>query len=416
MSNKKRILFIGRYTSPDVLKSLHFRSWKVDDIIRSMFGRPKFYFPNVPVWYMDYVDQFRKHPEYEYHIVAPFKQLKHNIEEYTDSTGIHFHFYRLDSNYIVETYKKITNSDERNDYERIRQYGRQIFNKVKPDIIVLCGAENQDYSGLVLEAGDTPTVVIVETLLNDTNRKNLGIGNDYRRGLEKRIFQKCDYFITTIREWGSYIKSQNPNAQIVPIKFVSHEPVIIEDAEIKYDFVFFARSVSRQKGGIDLIQAMGLVCHKRPTATLNIIGSVDKNIKDEIEQTIREYSLDNNIHFQGFNKNIEDTYRQVQEAKIVVVPGITNTFNSTIREAMFMRRPTICYDNAAIREVNEVKTCLIPAEMGNVKDLAEKMIYALDHTEETTAIANNGYKYAQEKFSNNLIGNQIICFFNSLLQ
>lgn len=416
MCNKKRILFIGRYTSPDVLKSLHFRSWKVDDIIRSMFGRPKFYFPNVPVWYMDYVDQFRKHPEYEYHIVAPFKQLKHNIEEYTDSTGIHFHFYRLDSNYIVETYKKITNSDERNDYERIRQYGRQIFNKVKPDIIVLCGAENQDYSGLVLEAGDTPTVVIVETLLNDTNRKNLGIGNDYRRGLEKRIFQKCDYFITTIREWGSYIKSQNPNAQIVPIKFVSHEPVIIEDAEIKYDFVFFARSVSKQKGGLDLIRAMADVCDKRPVATLNIIGKVDENLRDDIEQIIKENKLERNIHFQGFNKNIEDTYRQVQEAKVVVVPGITNTFNSTIREAMFMRKPTICYENEVIEAVNQVKTCLITARMGDVASLSQKMLYSLDNSDYIKAIAQNGYEYAKDNFSNDLIGNQMINLFKKILE
>lgn len=416
MNSKKKVLFIGRYSSPDVLNALHFRNWKFDDAIRVIFKKPRFYFPNVPIWYMDYVDQFRKHPEFEYHVIAPFKQLKKNVEDYIDPTGIHFHFYRLDSNYIVDTYKKITKYDEGNDYKRIRQYGKQIIKKVSPDIIVLCGAENPDYSGLILDAKNIPTVVIVETLLNDDNRIKLGIGNNYRRNLEKRIFQQCDYFITMVKEWGDYIKEQNPKAKIIPIKFVSHEPTIFPNTAKKFDFVFFARSVSKQKGGLDLIRAMAAVCDKRPATTLNIIGKIDENLRDEIEHIIKENKLERNIHFQGFNKDIKDTYRQVQEAKVVVVPGITNTFNSTIREAMFLRQPTICYENEVIEAVNQVKTCLITARMGDVASLSEKMLYSLENSDYIKAIAQNGYEYAKDNFSNDLIGNQMINLFKKILE
>lgn len=416
MNSKKRVLFIGRYTSPDVLKALHFRRWKFDDVIRTLFGKPKFHFPNVPVWYMDYIDQFRKHSDFEYHVLAPFKQLKKDIEDYTDPTGIHFHFYRLDSNYIVETYKKLTNHDERNDYKRIRQYGKQIINNVKPDIVVLCGAENQDYSELVLEAKDIPTVVIVETLLNDENRKQLGIGTDYRRKIENKIFTHAKYFVTPIKEWGDYIKKKNKEATIIPINFVSHQPPIYEGVEIEYDFVFFARSVSKQKGGLDLIQAMAKACQIKPDATLNIIGTIDEKIKIEISNLIEENGLSNNIHFQGFNKNIEDTYRQVQAAKVVVVPGKTNTFNSTIREAMFMKRPVICYGNQATQEVNKDSDCLLTPEMGNVADLSSKIIYALSNPNEMQIMAQNGYDFAQKHFSNDSIGIQLIDLFNKILE
>ena len=101
---------------------------------------------------------------------------------------------------------------------------------------------------------------------------------------------------------------------------------------------------------------------------------------------------------------MDDMYREVQKARVVVVPGITAMLNSTVREAMLMKKPVVLYETEATIKINREKQCLIVAKMKDIEDLSNKMLLAIENTELANEVALNGFEYAKSHYSNNKIG------------
>ena len=112
---------------------------------------------------------------------------------------------------------------------------------------------------------------------------------------------------------------------------------------------------------------------------------------------------------------MDDMYRQVQKSHYAVLPGITAPLNSTVRESMFMRMPTIVYNNDAIQKINTDMHCLFAAKMEDYEDLALKMVFCLDNPLEALKSANNAFDYAQKNLSNNQIGKTVVANINAII-
>ena len=403
---KPKIAFLCHFSSEEIRKRLDLNRYNLRKFLYGLKGGAAMY-DDFAIWVSDYIAEFEKHPEIEFHIVAPHYGMKKDLQEF-EKNGIHYHFFRWNYGIVYSLIEKIFNLYERSNFKRNRKKMTGIIKKMDPDLVVLCGAENPYYSIGVLDIQDKPVYVILQTLLNDPARIEMGVGTPYKRKIELDIFSHAKYFCAYSEKAVAKIREQNANAVFLPARFPTHQPVVTIPPHKEYDFVFFARGVSKNKGIEDLLQALAIVKKNHSDVLLYVIGDCVVEYKRQLEELIEKLGVLDNVVFAGYFLNIQDTFNHVVKAKNVVVPGITAGLNSTVRESMFMGLPTICYETNMTKPINNEKTCLLTARMGDIGDLAKKMQYALEKQNEMEVIGTNGKDYANKTFSNEPIVNELL--------
>lgn len=402
-----KIVLLCRFSNSTIRNKLELKNYTFLNLYFKIRNVPQKQYDDFAIWISDYIVEFEKHSEHEFHIVAPHKGMKNDFQNF-HINGIYYHFFKVESNYISDVFDEKFHLQEKNDYQLNRNKMKKIFDTIQPDIVLLCGAENPPYSLGVLDIYNKPIYVILQTLLNDPKRIEMGIGNEYRRAVETEIFKHTNYFCTYNEQAINYIKNCNRTAHILPVRFPTHCPKVVTPNDKIFDFVFFARIVAKNKGIEDIINAMSIVIKKYPSARINIIGRVSEEYKIKLDKIIDENNIFDNIIFSGYYQQLEDTYNNVAKAKVVIVPGITEPLNSTVRESMLMGQPTICYEAPSTLKINEEKQCLFLAKMRDVNDLAKQMIITLEDYEKLNQVALNGKEYAENNFSNKAIVNQLL--------
>ena len=403
-----RIVYLCHLSNAMVRSYLHLKSYKIRDFILSLMGRnSKTEYVDFAIWNTDMATEFEKLREHEFHIVAPHFGMKKNIEHFIVN-GVSYHFFKCNKGLVYTFLDKIFHLEERNNFAENRKRISSIIGEINPEIVIMCGAENPYYSIGVLDVKDCPVYVILQTLLNSQKRIEAGVGNSYRRRVEKDIFCHAGYFCVSDEMSIATIKKINPLAKIMPAGFPTHRPIVKIPSQKDYDYVFFAKTIAVYKGIEDVLKALAIVKQNKPEVRLNIIGGISDDYQLHLNGMIEELGLEDNVNFAGFYPCIEDTYKNVVKATVVVVPGITAALNCTVRESMLMGMPTVVYETTATPAINKEKKCLFVAKMGNIEDLSEQMLLALDYSELRINIAANGKEYAVKNFSNEAIVNRLL--------
>lgn len=412
--DKKIIVFLCHFSNKEVRDSLSLKSYSFRLWLSHLRKQSFLPYQDFAIWVSDYIEQFEKHEEYEFHIISPHKGMKKRFESY-QKRGIFYHFFKSDATYVQDMINEHFKLEEKNDFHNNRKKIKRIIKTINPNIVILCGAENPYYSLSVLDIKSCPVYVILQTLLNSPKRIEMNVGSEYNRGKEKEIFQHVKYFCTQGEVSQRIIKGINPDAIVLPTRFPSHRPIIEAANEKVYDFIFFARHVTKNKGIEDVLKAMEIVVKSYPKSLLGIIGKVEPSYQNELNGLIEKSHLIKNVIFCGYFDLIEDTYKEVTKASVVVVPGITAALNSTVRESMYLGLPTICYRSPAIDVINNEKVCLLTTESGNVEGLAENMRFSLTTPEKAREIGRNGAEYANAHFSNESIVNELLRHCNYII-
>jgi glycosyltransferase involved in cell wall biosynthesis len=407
MQDKKTIIFLCHFSNADVRNQLDLKEYTFRNALYKLQNKETLHYNDFAIWVSDYIKEFEKHNEYEFHIVSPHKGMKRNRQDFQQN-GIYYHFFKCDSNYICDWLNHRFHLEEKNNYQKNRGLIKKIADGIRPDLVILCGAENPYYSVGVLDVQDKPIYVILQTLLNDPKRIEMKVGTAYRRKVEKTIFRHSRYFSVTGEKPIAKIKEFNSNAVILPSVFPTHRPIIEKSETKEFDFVFFARNVSKNKGIEDVLKAMSIVVKSHTDMSLNIIGDCNPDYKEQLEDLIVVGGIDKNVHFAGFYQQVEEMYNHAVKAKTAVLPGITAALNSTIREAMFMGLPTVCYRTSATDIINKDKTCLLAAPMGNVEELARLMCMSIEKPDMALEVERNGKEYAEREFSNRAIVDKLL--------
>ena len=405
--SRVKIVFLCHFSNIIIREKLELTSIGIRKCIMKMMHIPNMLYDDYAIWVSDYIEEFEKHPECEFHIIAPHFGMKRRYQNF-DLNGIHYHFWGYKDSLFHSILNRLTNIDKKMDFCDNRKRMQTIIGSINPDLVCLCGAENPYYSLGVMDIKDKPVYVILQTFLNDTRRIEMGVGDEYRRKCEKRVFLHAGYFCTQDKKAINYIKSINPSAQIMPTRFPTHMPVVEIPKEKNADFVFFARIITANKGIEDVLQALSLVKKQIKDVRLSVIGGVEKDYRFFLHQLIKDLDISENVIYKGYYQDISDTYKEVMKANVVVIPGITATLNSTVRESMLMGLPTICYEDASTIEINRKKVCLMTAQKRNVENLASLMVTAIQNQEKAKEIAQNGKEYAYEVFGNRVIVNYFL--------
>ena len=410
----KKIAFICHFSNEDIRERLHLKSFSFGNFFRGKLSRPLINYKDSAIWISDYIEEFKKNTQFEYHIIAPHIGMKDDIQNFSFS-NINYHFFKCDYNFFKMKINSRFKIEERNNYQDNRRRIIKIIDNIRPDLICLCGAENPYYSLSILDISDIPILTLMQTaLLNPQLQRSRADISPFRIEAEAKVLRKTKYIGTSSALYGQLVKAINPNAIFLRNSFPSHQPPRFK-VEKSFDFVFFSSVLTKNKGIEDTISAFCKVSVTHPETTLDVIGSYSDSYLQQLYGIIQRVNPNAKISFEGHFSNINDMYRQVQKAKYVVIPGITAPLNSTVRESMLLGMPTIVYETTATPPINKEKQCLLTAKMQNVSDLTRCMSFAYENPNEMYAIAKNGKEYALRVFSNDAIGKQLISCFHSII-
>lgn len=170
----------------------------------------------------------------------------------------------------------------------------------------------------------------------------------------------------------------------------------------------------KEKGYLDLFEAVKEIIKKFPKVKLLVAGGLDLEKKDAIiPSIIKKYGIDNNVIFLGETMDIDKIYALID---IFVLPSYREGLGISIIEASAMEKPVVATDIRGCREsVSNGKTgILVPAR--NPVKLMEAIIYLLENPQERIKFGINGRKKALIEFDENLVFDRIIREYNRLIK
>lgn len=410
-----KIAFVCHFSNKSVRENLPLKNWKSRNLVLKLLKHGLWAYADFALWVVEFVNIFKEHAdEVELHVIAPHKGLKTISESFVED-GVSYHFYKMDGSLPYDLFCAKTHWKERKDYCKEGKRCQRIIERINPDIICLCGAENPEYASVVFRIQDKPIYLIPQTLLNDPKRVELGVASQYRIDFEKRVYGNIGFISADGEKFKEFAHGCNPLIKFYPMPFPTHKPPVFNDIVKEYDFVFFASNVMKNKGIEDVLKALAIVKQSYSTVSLYIIGGCESAYRRFLEEMIKQEGIEKNVIFSGKYENIDDVFYNVQKAKIVVVPGITAALNGTVRESMLMGMPVIVYSTESTMAINKEKQCLLEAKMESYTDLAEKMIFAISNHQIINDIAGNGKEYAERVFGNGRISNIIMDNIKSIL-
>lgn len=399
----KKIIFIGPLSNECIRNHMKLRSYKLRNKIMKFMHHPLFGYPDIGNWVSEYIKYFEKFTnEYEYHIITVHPGLKQRLCEF-EVSNMYYHIINSNSNLFFDYINQRMKIDERLNYSRYRSLIKKISKKINPDLVIVCGAENPQYSWAALDLESYPVYLILQTLLNSEKRIALNIGSQYRRMCEAEIIKSAKYIgVNNDDEYG-YVKRNNNVALTFKNLFPSKIPPFFNENK-DTDFVFYANGITKFKGIEDALKALSILKRNGRTCRLRIIGSIEMSYYLTIKKIVFENDIADIVEFTGYCQNIEVLYRIVQRSRNILLPSITAPLNSTVKEGMFMGIPIIMYETEASKQINAIEPILITAQMENIEDLSNKMLFALDNVDICNMMAKKAVAYAQLHFSGNAAG------------
>lgn len=403
----KKVLLLCHFSNEELRSHIDQAPLKRANSIRRLLKRPDV--PNVDAapWVPTFVEGIRKFgKDVELHVVTSCVGMKYPRQDYMIG-GVKYHIFNYDLPWLYKLCDKIFNITQQTHYRIYRKRISAIIRDVHPELIVLSGAENPEYSSAVLDHLNIPSFVILQTLLSSPKRIKLNVGTPYRRKMEQEIFTKCSFFTASEDGADAIIKRLNPNAICFDFEFSTLPPPIFTDIEKKYDFVFVSGALTKFKGVEDTIRAFGLFCKEYPHSTLDIIGFAREDYLTILYDIVKESNVEGKVFFEGRYPDKDDMFKQVQKARIMVVPGITATLNTTVREGMFMGMPVLQYETSVCKKINKEKPCLAVAKMEDISDLASQMKLLYENPVISKQMADNGQEYANRYFTAEAVGKML---------
>ena len=186
---------------------------------------------------------------------------------------------------------------------------------------------------------------------------------------------------------------------------VNLEEYKFEKLEEKPVFSMISR-LTGKKGVNEYVQAARYVKQIYQGATFYLIGPMD-NDDSSINMNELQRAVEDGIII--LREKVEDVRPYIQQCRFFVLPSYyPEGIPRSILEAMAMGRPIITTDSAGCREtvIDGVNGFLVPPR--NPQILAEKMIWVIEHKEESIEMGKQSRILCEEKFDVEKINNVLI--------
>lgn len=170
--------------------------------------------------------------------------------------------------------------------------------------------------------------------------------------------------------------------------------------ENRRTFLMIARML-KTKGVMEYCRAARLVKQQYPDAVFNYLGG-EGSVKLE---DIREYLDDGSVNYLGTTNDVRP---YIKECTALVLPSYREGMPVAVMEAMATARAVIASDVNGCRDAVEDGRSGLLAPARDAQAIAEKIIWCIEHPEQTEEFGVNGRKIAEERFDCRLVNSEIL--------
>jgi len=156
----------------------------------------------------------------------------------------------------------------------------------------------------------------------------------------------------------------------------------------QFDGYFIGR-FHKSKGIFDLVKIWKIVVEHDPSKKLGIIGASLPETKNELQKSIEENGLENNIVLLGFLSK-EQAFSHLKSGKIFLFPSHEEGFGIVILEALVCGVPTVTWELDVYKEIFHDSIIKIPK--WDFKKFAEQCIRIFDDESFANLMKNKGKK------------------------
>jgi glycosyltransferase involved in cell wall biosynthesis len=160
--------------------------------------------------------------------------------------------------------------------------------------------------------------------------------------------------------------------------------------------------IARWKGQREFLEMAKLVSKNNEQVHFVIVGDeiydtfAEDGELDLLKKRASQYKLNSNVHFMGFQKNIENIYKGLD--LLVHCSVEPEPFGRVLVEAMLCGCPVIASNKGGPIEIINSTLCGLLYEQGNISELSQKVSLALNDAPLRKQLSKQGRKRA-EKFS-----------------
>ena len=414
-----KVLWICHFSNPQIREKLNLSVNPFEIVIRKLLNKNPFQWYDYAAWITNGIREFENIDDIEFHVVSPHYGLIKKNKNF-QLNNINYHFFKPDDDSLfIKTKRYITKSYE-SDYSRNRITIKKLVSTINPDIIHMYGAENPYYSisALDVDRNKYPFLVSLQTLMSETEFKLKHTTSaeiyDYRAKIEQDILKKSTYIGSTVQKYRDYIwQNINPKAIFFKTYLAVAEKIPVFNYEKKYDFVYFAASIS--KAADVAIEAFAIACKKYPKITLNIIGSTTLKFKHVLQLRIKELGIENNVYFSGQLPTHDDVIKQIQFSRFALLPLKIDVISGTIREAMFSGIPVISTITSGTPTLNTKRESVLLSVQGDYNSMAQNMIKLIESPDLAKKLAENGLITVNERWNNSESMRQLIDAYHVII-
>lgn len=292
-----------------------------------------------------------------------------------------------------------------------------LLDEVKPDILITT-TYSINLIGIILSVKTTACRLIEShvacySVLKSFEYRDKVLLRPFATWYDKNIMSKmakADCLIALTQgdaaDWSRYIS----NVVVIPNPVTCISETIAPHEESLHRIICVGR-LHEQKGFDMLIDAFALIANQCPEWIVDIFG--EGSCRDMLENKIDHDHLRGRIHI---NKPTDHIYDEYQSSDFFVLSSRYEGFGLVLVEAMSCGIPCVAFRCKYGPEdiIEDGKNGLL-AENGNVKDLAEKMLWMIKHREDRLLMGAQARKDVH-KYELNAIMPQWHELFESLVK
>lgn len=414
--NKIKVAMICHFSNAEVRSHLPLDDRKFYTFVRKVLGMPtkgKGYGDIAP-WDTSTINYFRDREDIELYVISAHSGLKKRVVSYEDQ-GVHYSFVNCDKATML---KGIIPNDVlwRKMNPMVKDVHR-LVDQIKPDFVLLVGAENAYYSSTVLGLDKYPVYTLCQTVYNNPERVVFGEVDSKNASTEMEILKEHRYFGVYCKKHYDLLKSIAPDRFIFKFGFPSSGKLLEPTpSEKQYDFVNFALGMSDKKGFPDAIEAIALVKKKHPGVTLNLVGGGSAEQKAELMKMADDFGVSDNVIFTPFFEKRSDLFLHIQKSRFAVLPCKMDNISGTMTQAMQLGLPIVVYKTTGTPSFNKEKECALIAEHCNIEDLAKKMLELMDTPEKAEMLKRNAREFQEKRMEYNKgNGDRLVANFSAII-
>lgn len=417
MDETKRIkvAMICHFSNKELRAHLGLSKMTLTNLILKLLKQREFAYGDYAHWINNIATQCAPYDHLEMHIIAPHFGLKKDLYDFT-SENVSYHIFKNSPGFLVQgMYRKMLHYKGLT-FKKNCKMVHALLDRINPDLIVVVGSENPDYSTSVLGLKGVPIFLLCQSVYNNEAFRNFydkGV-YEYRANIERQILESTPYVGVYSDMHARLLRELGYEKYIINFQWPGViKQIVTEPCPKVYDFINFANTMSRQKGYHDSIEALAIVKKQYPKVSMVLVNHGPKNVEDELKAMIKEYELEKNITFVPFFEKKEDLLQFLEQVRFAVLPCKVDYFSGTQVQSLERGLPIVVYETEGTPTLNEVEECALIAKMNDVEGLAHHMISLLKDADLAKRLGENGRKYGQRRreMKRSAMGNLLANFY-----